>query len=114
MDIKAGLQAGTDMWMNTNETSFDLGDYKNDPQIMTYLRNAAHDICYTVSHSVAMNGLSETSKLVNITPLWMKWMYTLDAVVAVLAVGCIYWMVRRNKDEQMHPENYKPSKNINA
>ena len=61
-----------------------------------------------------MNGLSETSKLVNITPLWMKWMYTLDAVVAVLAVGCIYWMVRRNKDEQMHPENYKPSKNINA
>ena len=44
----------------------------------------------------------------------MKWMYTLDAVVAVLAVGCIYWMVRRNKDEQMHPENYKPSKNINA
>lgn len=114
MDIKAGLQAGTDMWMNTNETSFDLGDYKNDPQIMTYLRNAAHDICYTVNHSVAMNGLSETSKLVNITPLWMKWMYTLDAVVAVLAVGCIYWMVRRNKDEQMHPENYKPSKNINA
>lgn len=110
MNIKAGLQAGTDMWMNTNETSFDLGDYKNDPQIMTYLRNAAHDICYTVSHSVAMNGLSETSKLVNITPLWMKWMYTLDAVVAVLAIGCIYWMVRRNKDEQLHPENYKSSK----
>lgn len=106
MDIKAGLQAGTDMWMNTSEEQYMIDNYQNDAQIMTYLRNAAHNICYTVSHSVAMNGLSETSKLIEIIPLWMCWLIALDVFVGVLMAMGVVWMIRRTRDSRLHPEKY--------
>ena len=74
---------------------------------MTYLRNAAHDICYTVSHSAAMNGLSANSTIVDVMPLWMTWMVALDVVVGVLIVAGVVWIVVRNKDQKKNPDKYK-------
>ncbi len=107
MDIKAGLQAGTDMWMNTSEELYNIDGYQNDPQIMTYLRSAAHDICYTVSHSAAMNGLSANSTIVDVMPLWMTWMVALDVVVGVLIVAGVVWIVVRNRDQKKNPDKYR-------
>ena len=88
MDIKAGLQAGTNMWMNTKETMFSLDAYKNDPQIVTYMRNSAHNVLYTVANSAAMNGLGPNSTVVAVLPEWICWMIALDVVVGV---GIIAW-----------------------
>lgn len=107
MDIKAGLQAGTDMWMNTSEGLYTIDNFQNDPQIMTYLRGAAHNICYTVSHSVAMNGLSDSSVLVEIMPQWMTWMIALDIIIVLLAVGGGIWIVLRANNERKCPEDYQ-------
>lgn len=94
MDIRSGLMAGTDLWMNTAENKFVLDDYKNNAQIVTYARNASHDVLFSFVNSVAMNGVSANSKIVSILPGWIKWMIALDVIVGVgeLAwIGLLVW-----------------------
>ena len=106
MDIRAGLQAGTDMWMNTSATAFLLDDYLDDPQIVTYMRRAAHNVLYTVCNSAAMNGIASDSTIIPVLPGWIQWMIALDVVVGVGLLAWIGWLVydqafrsRRKKDE---------------
>ena len=101
MDIKAGLQAGTDLWMNSSESRYIIDGYASDPQIMTYVRNASHNILYSVANSVAMNGLSSNSRVVSIIPLWNVWLIWLDIVVGLICAAGIVWIVVRCK---RHPE----------
>ena len=107
MDIRAGLQAGTDMWMNTSETKFVLDDYLDDPQIVTYLRRAAHNVLYTVCNSAAMDGIASDSEIVEILPPWIQWMIALDVVVGIGLLAWIGWVVydqvfkgKQKKDSQ--------------
>ena len=101
MEIKAGLQAGTDLWMNNNDTRYRIDGYESDPQIMTYLRESAHHVLYAIADSVAMNGLSSNTKIVHILPTWWYWVITLDVVVGALVVAGVVWTVirvRKNKE----------------
>ncbi len=93
MDIRAGLQAGTDMWMNTAANKFLLTDYLDDPQIVTYLRRAAHNVLYTVCNSAAMNDIASDSRIIPILPGWIQWMIALDVVVGLGLVAWIGWLV---------------------
>ena len=95
MDIKAGLQAGTDLWMNNNETRYLIDGYESDPQIMTYLRNATHNLLYTMVNSAAMNGLSPNSRIISIIPLWERWLIVLDVFVGLLIAAGVVWIVLR-------------------
>ncbi len=95
MSIKEGLQAGTDLWMNNNETRYLIDGYDKDPQIMTYLRNSAHHVLYAIANSVAMNGLSSDTVIVPIMPTWACWLVALNCVVAVACVAGISWVVVR-------------------
>lgn len=106
MEIKAGLQAGTDLWMNNNETRYLIEGFESDPQIMTYLRNASHNVLYSIANSAAMNGLSTNSRIVSIIPTWMWWMISLDVFVGLLVVAGVVWVVVRCK---RHPEWDKTS-----
>ena len=109
MDIKAGLQAGTNMWMNTKETMFSLDAYKNDPQIVTYMRNSAHNVLYTVANSAAMNGLGPNSTVVAVLPEWICWMIALDVVVGVGIIAwaglIIYFQLRKKNVEDKEINN---------
>lgn len=89
MDIRSGLMAGTDLWMNTAENKFVLSDYINNPQIVTYARNATHDVLFSFVNSVAMNGIGANSKIVSVIPGWIQWMIALDVV---LGVGELAWL----------------------
>lgn len=102
MAIKEGLQAGTDLWMNNNDTRYLIDGYESDPQIMTYLRESAHHVLYAISNSVAMNGLSSNTKIVHIMPIWQYWVIAIDVVVGLLVVAGIVWTVirvRKNKED---------------
>ena len=55
MFIDAGLQAGTDLWLNTDSEVYKMGDVSDNATLVTALRNASHDILYTVVNSSAMN-----------------------------------------------------------
>lgn len=89
MDIRSGLMAGTDLWMNTAADKFKLDDYKNNPQIVTYARDASHNVLYSFANSVAMNGIGADSKIVSVLPGWIQWMIALDVVIGV---GILVWI----------------------
>ena len=63
-DIVSGLWAGTDMWLNTSSSYWDLSDWYDNATVMTYAHNAAKNIIYAVTNSNAVqsySGLSTTS-----------------------------------------------------
>lgn len=103
-DIRQGLEAGTDLWLNTDSTlwtelltnSNENISYDKNPLVITQLREAAKHIIYTVSHSLAMNGISSTAELVPVTPTWKIWLTCADVALAVLAaagIGVATWQV---------------------
>lgn len=91
----AGLTGGNDLWLNTS-TAFQL-DYSKNAYVLTLLRNACHNILYAVANSSAMNGISKTTEIVEITPSWQIALYILDGVVVIGEAAAIVLIVRRNK-----------------
>lgn len=64
-----------------------LEQYKDNPYIMTQVREICHDILYSGVNSAAMNGVDQNTRVIKITPLWIYWLITLDVVVGVLLLG---------------------------
>lgn len=102
MDIKQGLSAGNDLWLNTDRTLWldesQLGDYANNATLLNDMREASKHILYAVSRSLAMNGLSSSSEMVPVNPLWKNWLIGADVALAVVAAGLsgigVWQMVR--------------------
>ena len=90
-DLRAGLEAGTDLWLNTDTELWKLsGDEMNDT-IVNYMQKAAKNIVFAVSRSNAMNGLSSNSQIVKIVPLWQKLLYVADIVLVLIALlGAVF------------------------
>ncbi len=100
MWIDMGLQAGTDLWLNTDTTVYNIEGVENNPTLVTALRNSAHDILYTVVNSSAMNGFSEETVIKSVLPPWKIWLYIFDAVMAVVIAGCAFLIARRCKNNK--------------
>ena len=105
-DIIDGLQAGTTMWLTTSSNEYAYGlltndTYRNDPVIVNALVEAVHRMLYGSSRSAAMNGLSATTRIVQITPWWQTALIAVDAVLGILTAGCVVMLVlslRKGKD----------------
>lgn len=72
-----------------------LEPYKDDPYIMSQVRDICHDILYSGVNSAAMNGVDQNTRVVKIMPLWMVWLIILDVVVGLLLLagaGLTTWM----------------------
>lgn len=74
--------AGTDLFLCTltDQTNFIEG-YQTDADVLNALRDSAKRICYTYVNSNLMNGLSASSKVISVTPVWNYWLYAFDAAV---------------------------------
>lgn len=96
-DVAHGLLAGTDTWdSSAAQWTDDLNNlYKDDPTIVTAMRNATHRILYTVANSHAMNGISTETRIVEVTPWWKTAIYALDVVLALLTIGSAFMLIRR-------------------
>lgn len=88
-DLREGLEAGTDLCLNTDAGLWKLPDDDMTDGVIANMQRAAHNISYAISRSNAMNGLSANSKIVKVTPLWRWGVYALDGVVTVGAVALI-------------------------
>ena len=97
MFIDGGLQAGADLWLNTDAEVYKLPDAASNPTLVTALRNASHDILYTVVNSSAMNGIDDGVEVVKIMPLWQKWLVAFDCGMALVILLGAYGIVRRCK-----------------
>lgn len=95
MFIDAGLQAGTDLWLNTDSDVYKMGDVSGNATLVTALRNASHDILYTVVNSSAMNGIDENVVVKKVLPLWQYWLIAFDVVMAVIIIGGVLLVIRR-------------------
>lgn len=89
---------------------WNVNDY-DSATARSVMRNAIHNIAYTVANSNAMQGVAPGAVVkVHMSP-WQIGLYIADAVIALLLAGGIYWMVWRTKDAKANPERYKSKKN---
>ena len=90
MDLCDALIAGTDIWDSPDATihTTNAYNYEDDAYIVTQMREAMHNILYTVVNSNAMNGLSEADTMKQVTPWWQTALIALIVVFGVLTVVC--------------------------
>lgn len=107
MDLIDGMIAGTDIWDSPDPTihtaKANTAEYKNDPYVVSEMRDAMHNILYTVANSNAMNGLSSSDRMETVTPWWQTALYALDAVLVVGTVLCAWRLVvsvKKNKAQK--------------
>lgn len=61
------------------------------------MRQATHRILYTVANSNAMNGLSSSQEVVQVTPWWQTALYVLCGATAAMTVFGAVMTVRAMK-----------------
>ena len=66
-----------------------LNAYRNDPYVMTKLREACEHIVYAVANSAAMNGVSADATIRSITPWWEATLIAVTVVFGVVALGSV-------------------------
>lgn len=94
-DIVSGLWAGTDIWLNTNQSFWQLTDYQNDKTMQYYIHRAAKNICYAITDSWAVDEsykLNESGNQIENT----AWTFpcrpvliTIDCLIFALSLGGI-------------------------
>ncbi|NRG41084.1 glycoside hydrolase family 3 C-terminal domain-containing protein [Rathayibacter sp. VKM Ac-2835] len=93
-DLREGLQAGTDLWLNTDADLWALPEEEMTPTVVADMQRAARNIVFAVAHSNAMNGLAADSEIVRVTPLWQWGLYALDAVLGLLVLLTVFFTTR--------------------
>lgn len=93
-DIRQGMASGNDLWLNTDAKLWRLSDSDMTPGTIADMQQSAKNIVYATVNSNAMNGLSEHSKIVSVTPLWKWGVYALDVVVILIAAGLVFISTR--------------------
>lgn len=100
-DMREGLAAGTDLWLNTDAELWKLSEADMNDDVVAQMQRAAKNISYAISRSNAMNGLSSDSKIVRVTPLWQWGVYAFDGMIAVVVCALLGFavlnLVRRRK-----------------
>lgn len=83
-----------------------IGDY-DSATARTAMRNAIHNIAYAVVNSNAMQGYAPGAVQKTTLSPWQRILIVNDVVVVILLALGVYWIVRRTKAEQAHPELFK-------
>lgn len=96
-DMASGLVAGTDMWLNTDNNLWKIEGYESNPTILSEMRRAAKNILYTIVNSSAMNGISSNTQVVEIMPLWQKWLIAFDVIAVLLALVAYIAIIKKAK-----------------
>ena len=90
----AAITGGTDIYdgvgnpANHNRAN-QLAEYRDDPYVMTKLREAAEHVVYAVANSAAMNGVSKDAYTRDVTPWWKATLIGATAAFAVLTVAAV-------------------------
>ena len=102
-DMREGLAAGTDLWLNTDATLWKLSDAEMTNEVVNDMQRAAKNVVYAIAGSNAMNGLAADSKVVSVVPLWKKGLYALDVVAALGILITLFFTTRsviRNRKQK--------------
>ncbi|MBP5648913.1 MAG: glycoside hydrolase family 3 C-terminal domain-containing protein [Clostridia bacterium] len=92
----AGVFGGTSLWDNNNSSNAVLETYYNtthDARFIAAMKKSVKHLIFTQANSMAMNGLSSTDKIIDITPWWQPMLITIDVVLGVIAVAGVVVLV---------------------
>lgn len=107
------LRTGCDTYLCMQLPIWSLVDY-DSPTARSVMRNALHNLCYTVANSNAMQGYAPGTNITEITTTtmspWMKVLITADVAVGLLVLGGVIWIIVRTIAEKKHPEQFKPKR----
>lgn len=81
----------------------------DDGNLLRILREATRDHLYIVANSSIMNGYSENSKVVSVTPWWKIVMGVLIAAFALFDVTCIVLLARSKRKDKVKVEEVQKS-----
>ncbi len=93
-DMKSGLWAGTDLWLNTNGDYWKLDDVKDDKTMQYYIHRAAKNIVYAITNSWAVDESFRSAgdgEMVVTDARTFPWRQTLTAIDVVLIGGTFAW-----------------------
>ncbi|OZG65216.1 glycoside hydrolase family 3 protein [Bifidobacterium eulemuris] len=93
-DLREGLAAGTDLWLNSSSTLWKLSDEEMTPAVQADFQRAAKNVVYAIANSNAMNTMGADSGVRHITPTWQKWLWGIEVVVSLLIVGLVFLTTR--------------------
>lgn len=94
MWVDMGLQAGCDLWLNSDTTLYKINGVENNPTQVQALRKSSHDILYTVVNSAAMNGFTEETEIKEVLPTWVIWLICVDILILIIEI-LGFWTVRK-------------------
>lgn len=110
------LRAGGDMYlmMNIDQVRSPAADC-DSATARSLIREAIHHVSYMVVNSAAMNHTAPGAIVTYDTSPWIYLVIAIDLVVAAFIVVMTVLMVKRHKDNKLHPEKYteKPIKTDN-
>ncbi|MBP5254108.1 MAG: glycoside hydrolase family 3 C-terminal domain-containing protein [Lachnospiraceae bacterium] len=95
MDYRFGVLAGQDLWDGHGSGMATLDGLQNDPAIVTAVQRAVKNICYSITHSHAMNVGHATIRV--ITPWWKVALFAACGVFAVLTALSAFMLIRSRK-----------------
>lgn len=93
MNPNQGIAAGTDLTL-TFQPSKSYGD-TSSAKAVTDIRNATHNILYTVTNSNAMNGLAPGATVDYTPPTWVVIQIVSTIVIGLLIAAAIFMVTRR-------------------
>jgi beta-glucosidase len=103
-DLREGLEAGNDLWLNTDAELWKLSDAEMTPTIIRYMQRSAKNIAFAISRSNAMNGLTSDAKIVSITPLWQIALIILSVIIFIATVLVAVFVTRRGRKSKATTE----------
>ncbi|WP_228373399.1 glycoside hydrolase family 3 C-terminal domain-containing protein [Demequina gelatinilytica] len=101
MNPNQGISAGTDLTL-TFQPSKSFGD-TSSAKAVTDIRNATHNILFTVANSNAMDGLAPGATVDYTPPTWVVIQIVSTVVVGLLVLGGIFMVVRRVRRHRAVP-----------
>jgi beta-glucosidase len=104
--VKESVMAGASLMLANNDnnvaaggawTYFTADGVKGDATLTSAIRENYHHILYSIANSNAMNGISESSKVVNLMTWWRATYIGLDALFGVMLIASLlgYFVVAK-------------------
>lgn len=110
-NAQAAVHAGQDMYLSSSSGT--ISGYADNASVLQDMRKACKHILYTYANSNAMNGISNNTRTIAITPDWIKMLHAADVVVCLLVILASVFIIRKIV-KMSREENEIPKDNISA
>ena len=90
------VRAGCDTYLCNNTPMWSLVDL-DSPTAQSVIRNAIHNLAYTMANSNAMQGMAPGSIVLVGTSPWVYALIGIDAAIVLLLAGGVAWIILRGR-----------------